>query len=239
MKRQFVENAALYRWSMLILILLIPLLFWLFIDWNSSTAPRVNGIGESIFVIACIICPVIFGGTYFESIASKHKSMFYFSLPVSASERLATAFSFAMIIFPAICFTLLAVCDTFSAWLYHLKFDADYPPFTRYLDFELIYITITLISVFVLGSFIFGKISVIKTGVALVVLMGLFQGLIKLIFPLIIQGEIKNAEFEKVMIEYGTEWKWIQVDTLFNHMWYLIAPLCWIILYFKIKEREA
>jgi hypothetical protein len=241
MKRQYVENATLYRWSVLVLILSVPFLNWLFIDWNSvSSLGSGNGSREVIFVISCAIFPVIFGGTFFENIASKYKGMSYFSLPVSVPERLTAAFSYTMILFPAACFTLFSVCDAFSIWLYNTKFDTDYVSFVTYLDFELVYLIVTMISMFVLGSFMFGKISIVKTGAVLAILFGLFQGLIKLIYPLIIRDEIKNVEFDSLMFksEAGI-WEWVQVETFFSHSWYFIAPLCWIVLYFKLKEREV
>ncbi len=242
-KRQLVENAATYKWGIGILIALTVVLLGLFSDWKTGAHPHLGH--AEVFVLLGSGFLFIYSGSFFESIGSKYKGMFYFSLPVTSLERTVTAFTFVVILFPALFLSIFFIFDCVAVQLYNLVHHtseemlcinilSDTPKNPSLFSWSSIYTYITFISLFALGSLMFGKNGTIKTGLALFVICLVYVGLMALIYKIILPSDIKMNNFS---VNIGGTM--VHPTNIFSLILYLIAPLSWIVLYFKLKEKEV
>ncbi|MDR0815210.1 MAG: hypothetical protein LBN37_05615 [Bacteroidales bacterium] len=231
-KRQLVENAAIYKYGIGLLIGLIALFFWLFSNWKSDAIAPSLGHIPVLFITGSFFL-LIFSGNFFESIGSKNKGMFYFSLPVSPLERVAVAFTFVMILFPALFLLIFSAFDYCAVQAFNSIHHTNVKMIE--LDLNITGIYALLISAFALGSFMFGKNGMIKTGLSLFALVLVYFGLTLLIFRFILNGLSFGININSNDIRIND----IPFNDLFTSAWYLLIPLFWIILYFKIKEKEV
>jgi hypothetical protein len=110
LKRQWMENSAFYLFTMGIIAVAIPVIQWSFII-TSMDDKRLNMGQESTFVFSLFfLCG--YAAHYFnQSLGSKNKQMFSFSLPVSPLEQVLVAFTFVVALVPAFVLTVFCVYD--------------------------------------------------------------------------------------------------------------------------------
>jgi hypothetical protein len=237
MKRQFVENAAIYKWGIVAMAALIPVFFCLFGNWSTPTSfPSLNQ-SETLIIGSFVL--LIYSGNFFDSIGSKYKGMYYFTLPVSPLERVAVTFTYTMILFPALFLLMFSCFDYFAILIFKSihHINEEMVLFTNTVTWEGIYIYIVLISALTLGSFMFGKNGVIKTGILLFLLVLFFFGLQSLIYKSILPFNFSTTFPDQIRID-DKGYYYLSINNIFISAWYLVAPLIWIILYFKLKEKE-
>lgn len=225
LKHQWAENAVIYKWGIILMLILTPLLFWLCSNWKASQT--LNWGQQPTFVLLGVLYLYTFAGNFFESLANKSKGMFYFSMPVSSLERISVAFTFVLVLFPTLFMTVFSVFDFIFVQLFNYTHGTSKQmiitnvsllwPFVRYY--------LTTASILILGSLVFGKNGIIKTVFTFSVISAAFFGLLKL-FSIITQVPIKFNE-SKVL---GFENNWL---------FCLIVLFCWTMLYFKMKKKEV
>ncbi len=159
-KRQWYENAAIYKWGIVLMIIAFALLFWLSSDWKMVDNPRLGQM--ETFSVVGIFFLYIYSANFFESLSSKHKGMFYFSLPVSTLERVAVAFTFVLVLLPALLLMVFSIFDFIFVQLFnHIHgvsvqmFFKTASPFDFIgVPFLLTWSFLSFNSIFVLGSLI-------------------------------------------------------------------------------------
>ena len=220
LKRQWYENAASYKWGILLMVLVPDILFWITNSWKITHIPNPD-LGVANAMITRTLFLYVFSALFFGFFDSKHKKMSYFSLPVSVLERVAVAFTYVVILAPVLFKGITIVFNFVSVQLFdHIHgtslqayFKSDFK-----LEFYVMFFNVALCCIFVLGSLIFGKKGQVIT---------LFTILVFLFFI------------------YGKLLIWFMKIGIFNiyndpeDILYYIFPLCWIAMYFVMKRKEA
>ena len=238
LKRQWFENATGYKWGIALMALLVGLGFGLFL-WISSREQfgipysaysELVGAGQMIiFAITGILFLIIYSAQFFKSLASKHKKMFYFSLPVSPLERVAVAFTFVLIFMPVLILIVFNVFDFINIQIFNQIHGASEQMFIKSthnlgsLSLNTMGINIlgwmSYASVFVLCSLMFGKKGPV---ISIVFLIAFFSGY-QLLWNRYIDAA--NSTF--------------MVDYIKNHAYIYLLPICWTAMYFVMKRKEA
>jgi len=219
LKRQWYENAAIYKWGIVLMVLVIGLLFWLSGSWKSVDYPILEH--EVTFYLTIILFLYLYGAYFFESLHSKHKGMIYFSLPVSSLERVAVVFTYVMALMPVLMLAVYTLFDYISVQLFNhihgtsiqMFFKKPYPDG---LNGETLYVVLliflTCTSIFALNSLIFGK----KGQVISVIFIILY-----LYVQYKIIGPAAHGEF------------------IINGVIVYLLPICWAAMYFVMKRKQA
>jgi hypothetical protein len=191
------------------------------------------------------------GGFYFTSnsfneLNQKEQRMHYLSLPTSIFEKFSMKLLISTVGYVAL-FTLLywlfaQVADVIAA-----KFNYAFIPFEPSTPFYLFMIKLYIViqSIFILGAAAFDRLAFFKTLFSLAIL-GIGIGIITSFMVRIIFAEYFDGFFEarnditvmpskdfQNFVQY-TLWPILQ-----NVFWFVLAPFCWIVAYFKLKEREV
>jgi hypothetical protein len=116
-KRQWYENAAIYKWGIVLMVFITGFAFWLIGNWKPVDFPVLQQKG--VFYLTVSICLFIYGANFFRNLSSKHKKMSYFSLPVSQLERIAVAFTYVMVFMPVFMLSVFTVFDILFVQLFN------------------------------------------------------------------------------------------------------------------------
>ena len=221
LKRQWYENAAIYKWGIVFMVIGIPILFWLFGTWRLADNPRLDQI--RVFTILPGIFVFLLGATFFESLNSKHKGMFYFSLPVSTLERIAVAFTYEMILMPVLVLTIFTVFDFVFVQLFNhiheaseqMFFKTTIPNGSRIVMFVSLLVFLSFTSIFTICSLRYGKKGPMISVIFIVGFM---------IFFLLYRASV------------GT----LQVGDFFKSNFSILPiPVCWTAMYFVMKRKQV
>ncbi len=234
MKRQWVENRKLY-------LLGIPSVLGILTFFMCSLENReevfLSDFGSFTFIAAGMFFILILSGTFFQRVNTKENGMFFFSLPTSKLEKWAVAFSYTMVIFPLIYLGLFYTVNFFVIQalnsIYHIHFHM-LSPAQIGLDWAIILFLLT--SFAVLGSLFLGK-----NGVFISFLVFVF---LAVVLPIIIQYLFAPANTTQMylgMLVDDTTGNTLTLSRslIVYQFKYLLIPLCWILLYLKIKEKEV
>jgi len=232
-KRQWYENASVYKWGIALMALLVMslfgLLFWLF-DKGAFNNPNMYSewsfLGQTpTFAFTGVLFLYVYSAKFFNSLASINKKMFYLSLPVSTFERVAVAFAFVIVFMPILILIVFNVFDFIYMLLFNqiyssseqmfFKILAPFGSFRKMLVMILSYISYA--SVFTLGSLMFGKKGQVITIVFFIVYFSLYSWLKSNIF------DVDNSTFI--------------VDFMENYVFIYLLPLCWTAIYFVMKKK--
>ena len=236
LKRQWYENATGYKWGIALMTLLVGAVFGLFV-WVSTKQTNDNTgillVGQGVaFGATGLLFLYIYGASFFKSLSSKNRKMFYFSLPVSPLERVAVAFSFVMILMPVLILTVFNVFDFVAVQIFNQIHDiSGQMLFSKgaYTDYSSenfrVFLKINILahlsytSIFTLGSLMFGKKGPVVSIVSLIAFVIVCQWLWITFFGTL------NSSFV--------------MDYINNYMYLYLLPLCWAGIYFVMKRKEA
>ena len=223
-KCQWYENAASYKRRIFLMILATGLLFWLFVSLKSSVPPE---IAQTItFCITGIVFLYVHGATFFKGLSSKHRKMFYFSLPATPLERVAVTFTFVMALMPVIFLTVFAIFDFVFVQMLNRIHDIPAQTFFNTLPtFDtsaktmvvMVLSQLSIVSIFTLGASIFGKRGPVISIIFMIVFTSVYDRLLKLF--------------------YGADSLEIVLSERYTFIYLL--PVCWIAMYFVMKKKEA
>jgi len=232
LKRQWYENATNYKLGIALLALLIFAIFGLMLwisamnDFSISNVEYTGllfGVQIATFVIIGIVFLILYGARFFRSLSSKHRKMFYFSLPVSPVEQVAVAFTFVLVFMPVLIFSVFNVFDFIAVQLFNhihgvsgqmlLKagFSTDILSNNKIVVNKNIFEQLFYISILTLGSLMFGKKGPVVSIAFLIVFLGVSQWFLK--------------TFDLTVIK--------------NYTFVFLFPVCWIAMYFVMKRKEA
>ena len=242
-KRQWFENAAIYKWGIVLIVSVTGFLFWLTSNWKtvdkylefnpdlinrdiSHFYPRLGQ--EPTFLLIGIFLLCIFGGWFFESLSSKHKKMFYFSLPVSPLERVVVAFTCVIVLFPVLLLTVFTIFDCIFVQLFNHIHGTSVQILlkkgTLFNNVGIIGLSLSflsLASIFTFGSLILGRKGPIVTIIFIIAISFAYFWLIKWLFVL---GLYSRPNF---VIGNGRD------------IFVYLIPVWWVLMYFVMKKKEA
>ncbi len=241
MKRQFMENKKAYLWGIGILLAMIVLSFMMFGQWTHGKTTSYFG-QEEVFLLNGFICLLFFAGTFYESFSSKYKGMFYFSLPTSSLEKLAVSFTYVMVLFPMVYIGIYYLADFFAVQHFNAIHGTDKSMYHLFsTDKEPILMILFLMPIFALCSLMFGKVGIVKTGFVVLAVVLLFVGLSKLVYGQIIPVKPVWETYSKISFKTDQTSILLEANNFFGGyvFWYLFIPVCWVVYYFKLKEKEV
>jgi hypothetical protein len=224
-KRQWFENATIYKWGILLMVLVVGFLFWFSGDWNHVSKPQLAQ--EQTFIITGMLFMYIYGAWFFESLSSKRKKMFYFSLPVSPLERVLVAFTFVMVFMPALMLSIYTIFDFVFLQIFNhihgittqMLFKIPYPVGPMGFLLISLFCFLSTSSIFTLGSLLFGKKGPI--------LSILFYIVSLCIYVLVLRWFFRGRYLTYAPI------------LLINYIHICFIPIYWVMMYFVMKKKEA
>jgi len=227
LKRQWYENAAIYKWGIVLMALLIVAIFGLFFlasSWENAGNDLPLKLGQmAAFGATGIVFLFIYSANFFESLTSKNRKMFYFSLPVSPLERVAITFTFVAIVAPLLFWTVFTMFDFIAVQLFNQIHETSVQMFFKDIimnekTFENYLGYLSIVSIFTLGSLMFGK----KGPVISIIFMITF-GIVYLWVC-------------KWLMVFGLHGSDIVIDF---HIFIYFLPVWWVLMYFVMKRKEA
>ena len=216
-KRQWYENAAIYKWGIVLMVMMPDIIFWITNSWKIAYIPNPHLSVETSMLVRMLFL-YVFGALFFGHFDSKRKKMFYFSLPVSVLERVAVAFTFVMILTSILFLATYLVSNFVSVQLFDYIHGTSLMYSKWLLPFIPLFFNSTLCCVFALGSLMFGK-----KGPAIILL-------VIFVFLFI-------CKWLLIWLRYHLEI--VISNNGFENILYYIFPLCWAIMYFVMKRKEA
>jgi len=239
------ETSSGHRMTLIITSVIFVFLSFIFIlNGSDHGTPEFHEVWYAIVLLAG---GFYFTSTSFDELNRKEERMNYLAVPASIFEK----FSMKLLI------TTLGylIGLTLIYWLFSelinlitLKyFDFQFDTFNPFEDHYPLLIKIYLVvqSIFILGAATFNRFSFFKTLFVLGLIgliLGIFSGIcFRLIFADLFQGFFIPKDNIRVMpsIQFRDFMEYTVWPLLQNLFWYVLAPVLWVIAYFKLKEREV
>jgi hypothetical protein len=242
----------------------LMILWYSFVVFIAGDSPIGVNIQSLTYYAGLFITGCLFASTIFSGLGNSTKATHFLLIPASAFEKLLTALLFGIILFfigytlvyYAVDITMVKISNSVEETMalhHHIKAS---PPAdianvfvspdggdNFYIYFLLGYFAVQ--SLFLLGSVYFSKNGIIKTTVSvLVVFLFLMFFVHKLMHLFVPQGEffepfsvyrIFNAHKGEVAVLLPD---WLNTPLLFL-VKYSVAPVCWLVTYYRLKEKEV
>ena len=235
-KKRFIDSKSSTIYEILGLAAVFAVIFGLI-----ATTGKISIVHQiGVFGVGIVILGVIYADRAFADTKGKIKGMAYLATPASQLEKLLNAILYTSVLFP-IAFSLifLAVDGLFyvggnATGLVSMEGFSKVDSFNFADTFRNILI---VQSVYMLGSIWFGKRSLLKTTLAVV----LFYGVIFAVAGIIIR---MNYELLKTFSEStnGVNVHWDGNDII-NGKWlgaalWILPPFFWTVAYFRLSEKQ-
>ncbi|WP_320052128.1 hypothetical protein [uncultured Acetobacteroides sp.] len=192
-----------------------------------------------VFIVGIVVLGIIYADRAFAETKGKIKGMAYLATPASQLEKLLNAIFYTSVIFPIAFFLIfLAVDGLFYAGINatglvrmqsFLEFDAgsmanSFRPF------------LIVQSVYMLGSIWFGKRSLLKTTLAIVLFYGILIAVGGIIIRINYEGLSAFVDHsEGIHLDLGPE-KFEMVGL--KYLLWLLPPFFWTVAYFRLSEKQ-
>ena len=240
LKRQWYENAAIYKLGILLMMLVTCVLFWLFCDWKPYGDIQQTRFKDApVFLVTVIIFMYIYAAWFFDSLSLKNKKMFYFSLPVSPLERITVTFTFVMVLVPFVLLTVFIIFDFMAIQLFNhiyggseqMFFQQIFDPSSRNfmpkeIAFLLLFVHLLIVSIFTLGSLMFGKKGPVISIVFMIGCSYILYKFLNLFLYVFLNTNVNDVNDGALY-------------NIFLCTSFFIFSLCWIMMYFTMKRKEA
>jgi len=229
------KSSLLYEVSGVAAVLCI--IFGLMCLGSQNIAAEAQGV---LFTAGLIIMGLIYADRAFTDTKNKVRGMFYLSTPASRLEKLLVAILYTSILYPLAFLVIFLAVDG----LFYLIVNS-----TGLITMEslggvtfekfgvMAQMLITFQAVFMLGSIWFGKRSLLKTTVAIV----LFYGLMAVIAGIIIRTNLEQIQAfgesaRGINLHIGSE-DFFKGDWIEGICW-LLPPFFWTVAYFRLSEKQ-
>lgn len=206
----------------------------------AATTGRISLDTQSIlFTVGIVILGIIYADRAFSETKGKIKGMAFLATPASQLEKLLNAIFYTSVLFPIAFLLIFLVVDG----LFYVGLNAtglvqmDAISLVKLGSFgDFIRPILIIQSVYMLGSIWFGKRSLLKTTLAIV----LFYGLLAAVGGIIIRINYEalrafGDNSQGIHLNLGPEeFKMAGVESL---LW-LVPPFFWVVTYFRLSEKQ-
>lgn len=227
--------------GLLLIIFLITVFQW---DNRSRLVDATWDMHQYFFIPPYLIVGVLFTSLAYKDLLHVNKTYAYLTLPVSNFERMLSMLLLTTVIYTAffilyysVYATLLNALGMMISQLEFAFFDPTVAPVPKAIKLYLV-----IQSVFLLGAaafkkfpFLFTLLTLFLAAVALIIVTLI---LVRIIFADHFVSNVRlemNRHISSDMEHYLAD----VLKILENAFWYALAPLCWVITYLKLKEREV
>jgi hypothetical protein len=252
-RKQWIENARLYLFSVLALVGLLGLImiFWVLADGQHYSEDSLY----IIFLLGLFISGAVFASMAFAPLGNKEKGTYWLSFPASHLEKLLTMIFYNVILFTIVyCLCFFLVKSLAVAYVNGLV--AEYPSkytFRRsawgsdrsFLDIlpYFLYGFIAVQSFYLLGSVYFSRYSFVVTTIVGSVLIFLFSYYTVELIQSSLHGYSFNGDnVRKYTDDYNAyhEYKLSPVITNSLEIFakFIWAPVFWVVAWYRLKEKE-
>lgn len=257
--KHWAENKKRYLLSAVAIIGLLVMWF-LFIMLTDGQYPMADGIQQVTYLFSVFGVGAFYASQYFKDLGSKSKASNYLLVPASSLEKLMCSLLY-VVIFSFIAFTALFYLADFImvsiANAVHPSYDKDHVAtvanvFTSpgisgdaNMNFYFLLAFFTIQAAFLLGSIYFEKFSFIKTAISIfVIALSIF-----FLMYFFIETVLPNGSYHKgfmrsyLVIVDGENDHLVQLPLWIGSVlkllfMYAIAPLLWVVTYFRLKEKQ-
>ena len=214
----------------------------------------------------------IYGIWFFDSLTSKSRKMFYFSLPVSPLERVAITFTFVAIVVPLLFWTVFTMFDFIAVQLFNQIHETSVQMFFKDITmkektFENYLGYLSIVSIFTLGSLMFGKKGPVISILAIIAILSIYfciaNGNYLVYLSIVSISTLGSLMFGKKgsvisilsIIAFLTIYSWVMIwlktlgvgdpntirVTVGNghDLFDYLTPFWWVAMYFVMKRKQA
>jgi hypothetical protein len=242
-RKQWLENYLLFIGSFIVLVAFDFFVLYQNNDWDINHKPSYFHFDiTSTFILSLGICAAFILLAYFRIINTHTKQIAYYTQPTSTLEKLAATFLFMV---PAMLIAFGAALSI-SIPVMHSMYDSFYHTTTTlFSKYEVetiksaLLIFLTFQALILLGMHTFKRYAIVKTFIAIIILFFLFfYALPGLTFNWILPIEgFRNGSFDTISYIRNHSYGQIVYKEILYLPNYLVF-VCWIALYFKMKEKQ-
>jgi hypothetical protein len=252
-KKHIVDNYRLYLMSLIVLCGLI-LTVMLFAVFTSGERPYTDG--NPFYLVLLFIAGLIFTGFSFNQFSDKPKGVDYLLLPASHFEKFLTTWLITTVGFILVYNLAFYVSVLIASGLFSLRegkvdsYDWLHPFKKEFIvAFEAWFLAQAVI---MLGSIYFTKFSLIKT-LFFLILFVVLMGLVNMTMTNILFGN-RLAHWASAIPFYGVQVaengskpfinsRLLELPPFllqtYDFVWrFLLAPVIWTLVYFRLKDKE-
>ena len=247
LKRESFSNLKLFLIALgavsgiLLIIFLITVLQWK----NGKLVDYRWEAHQYFFIPPYVIIGVLFTSLAYKDLLHVNKAYAYLTLPVSNFERTVSMLLLTTVVYTVLFIVYYLVFSTLLNALGMMISPREFAffDFTSEPVIKAIKLYLVIQSVFLLGAAAFKKFPFLFT------LLTIFLAAVTLIIITLISVRLLFAEYfgsnmdinmkdyvSKDLQNFLTEDLTKILETVF---WYILAPVCWVITYLKLKEREV
>jgi hypothetical protein len=211
-------------------------------QWQDSFSGAVQ---NGVFVIGLFIAGGIFSNAMFHEFSSPQSGMWLLSIPAKHSEKVVSNIIISVIFFLLVYLPIFYLTDIlYLALTRRLEFEAILNPFKdNFYQFFFLYLLFNGIILF--GSVIFNKHSFIKTLLATVLLVVVFNYINTLILEVLIPetSVISTIAFDSFLFSYQGEnikvFLFQDANMVSSIFVRVVIPISlWLAVWLKLKEKE-
>jgi hypothetical protein len=233
-REQTSKNLKLFLMGAVLVFAVLMILDIIFIiaagHYNVKFDIRLGFYSIFIFPAACLL-----SSSWFSYLSRRAPETGNLLLPVSAFERILTAFIINVIIFSIVYFLIVLSVEIILFQDFQILHYV-----THFLEYYTFYSILFLFqSFFLIGSLIFKKAAIIKTGFSIFVMFIILQLINNLVISIVFRN-IPNLNFGDVFFVHGNNIIAPPFfETISKWLIYLGLPLVWVASYFKLKEKQV
>jgi hypothetical protein len=205
---------------------------------------------SSIYIPVLFICGFSITEKHFKDFHNEVRGMAWMTLPASQLEKFSSHVFFLLIVFAAGIMSLFFFTSLISEGINQMLLGSSHKIFNPFTEKVLsaTYTYFILQSLFMLGAIYFKKSPIIKTILSLILYVFVFVIIVGVSMKIIFGGSAWNFIFAGNPVTNVAELAY-ENDTLVK-IWsvigsathiafrYLLAPLCWVIGYIRLREKE-
>ena len=241
-KRQFREHSRIYGIGLLVLVALLLFMFLIVHQWKDSFAGAAQ---NGVFVIGLFIAGGVFTNSMFQEFSNPQSGMWLLSIPATHAEKLMTSLLLSVVVFLLAYFVVFYTADVlYLLATGQLSLESILNPFKdgfyQFLFFYLIFNGIIL-----LGSVIFKMHSFIKTLLAGILLLVVFNYVNMFILQFLIPDAniVSGTAFDSFLFSH--EGERVKVSLLGNSnlissvfVRVILPVVIWFTVWLKLKEKQ-
>ncbi|WP_394748949.1 hypothetical protein [Spongiimicrobium salis] len=243
MNRQFNENAKIYGIGLLVLMAFLAFMFLLVHQWQDSFSGAVQ---NGVFVIGLFLSGGLVSNAMFQEFSNLSSCIWLLSLPVKHIEKLMTSIILSVFLFLGVYFVVFYVVDmVYLSVTGKLQWNLLLNPFKEgFYQFFFWYFIYN--GIILLGSVVFNKHSLIKTLLAGILCLIVFNYINTLLLEFLIPEVtiVSSLAFDNFQFtNLGENIKVFlpeQADLMSSIFVRAILPISiWSIVWLKLKEKEV
>lgn len=241
-KRQFKENFKIYGIGLLVLLALLLFMFLIVHQWQDSFSGAVQ---NGVFIIGLFIGGGVFSNTMFHEFSSPQSGMWLLSIPAKHSEKVISSIIISTLFFLLVYLPIFYLADILYLALINTGgFQTILNPFRN--NFYQFFFWYLLFNGFILlGSVIFNRYSLVKTLLAGVLFLVIFNYINTLILKFLIPeiSVVSSIPFDNFLFSHqGENIKVLLFEkaNLFSSIFIkVVLPISiWFAVWLKLKEKE-